>query len=49
LRVESEKKPAPLAVDQQGRVARVELHEKIENTEMPRARTIEITTSQMMA
>jgi hypothetical protein len=36
------------AIYEQGRITFGELHEKIENTEIPRARTIETTTTQMM-
>jgi hypothetical protein len=46
-RVECEEEVTSFAVDEQGRITLGELHEKIENTEIPRARTIETTTTQM--
>jgi hypothetical protein len=44
---ELEEKPAALAVDQEGRLALAELHQKIEIAATARERTMPATTTQM--
>jgi hypothetical protein len=48
-RVEGEEEVTSFVIDEQGGITLGKLHEKIEKTEIPRARTIETTTTQMMA